>query len=37
MGHAADLRQEIEELSTSQIAEVYYAGKDHPRLLLEIA
>lgn len=33
MDHAADLRREIEELKTSQIAEVYYAGKDHPRLL----
>ncbi len=27
------LRPEIEELPTSQIAEVFYAGKDHPRLL----
>ena len=27
------LRQSIEDLPTSQIAEVYYAGKDHPRLL----
>jgi len=31
--HAAPIRPEIEELNTSQIAEVFYAGKDHPRLL----
>ena len=31
--HAAPLRKEIEDLATSQIAEVYYAGRDHPRLL----
>lgn len=30
---AATLRKEIEELAVSQIAEVYYAGRDHPRLL----
>ncbi len=32
-GHAAPLRKEIEALATSQIAEVFYAGRDHPRLL----
>jgi aspartate/methionine/tyrosine aminotransferase len=31
--HAAPLRKEIEDLAVSQIAEVFYAGRDHPRLL----
>ncbi|MBM3479958.1 MAG: aminotransferase class I/II-fold pyridoxal phosphate-dependent enzyme [Alphaproteobacteria bacterium] len=30
---AAPLRKEIEELAVSQIAQVFYAGRDHPRLL----
>ena len=30
---AAKLRPEIEDLAVSQIAEVFYTGRDHPRLL----
>jgi aspartate aminotransferase len=30
---AAPLRKEIEDLAVSQIAQVFYAGRDHPRLL----
>lgn len=33
MTRAAPLRKEIEELAVSQIAQVFYAGRDHPRLL----
>ena len=30
---AAPLRKEIEDLAVSEIAQVFYAGRDHPRLL----